>query len=76
MKKNKTLLEVLFFIHIVMGLPCFQYRVLPAKPLLRLKYSFLENPVGFVWKHITYHYFMQNFVMLGLAVYRPHVFEI
>ena len=47
-----------------------------SKPLLRLKYSFLENPVGFVWKHITYHYFMQNFAMLGLAVYRPHVFEI
>ena len=57
-------------------LPCFQYQVLPAKSLLCQKYSFLENPVGFVWKHITYHYFMQNFVMLGLAVYRPHVFEI
>ena len=75
MKKNKTLLEVLFFIHIVMGLPCFQYRVLPAKPLLRLKYIFLEIQVGFAKKHIIYHLFMQNFKGLAQAVWLPHDFE-
>ena len=29
-------------------IPCFQSQVLPAKPLLCIKYSFLENPAGSV----------------------------
>ena len=56
--------------------PCFQKRLLPVKPLLCIKYSSLENPVGSIWKHITYHWFMQNFIMLGPAVCHPHVLEI
>ena len=50
--------------------------MLPVKPLLCINYSFSENPVGSVWKHITYYYFMQNFIRMGLAVCRPHVFKV
>ena len=56
-------------------IPCFQYRVLPAKPLSRLKYIFLEIEVGFAKKHITYHLFMQNFEGLARVVWLPHDFE-
>ena len=42
--------------------PCVQKRVIPAKPLLRLKYLFLEIQIGFALKHISYHLFKQNFM--------------
>ena len=56
-------------------IPCFQKRLEPAKPLLCLKYSYLEIQIGFVLKHITYHLFMQNFNVVAPAVWLPHSFK-
>ena len=47
----------------IQAIPCVQKQVIPAKPLLRLKYLFWEIQIGFAWKYITYHKLMQNFIL-------------
>ena len=54
-------------------LPCVQKQVIPAKPLLCLKYSFWEIQIGFIWKHITYHLFTQIFIALDAEMFHTKI---
>ena len=56
--------------------PCFQKRLIPAKPLLCLKYPFWKIQIGSIPKHMTYHLFIQNFRVLRQTVWFQYLFEI
>ena len=60
---------------LILSIPCVQKRVITAKPLLRLTYSFWKFRISSAWKHMIYHLFIQNFLGLAQAVELPYSFE-